>query len=733
VSFDSWTVALLGKDVYNDGVLVSPRVKGLNFVGASLIEVDTINGWVTVAFAGGEGGSSPLTTKGDIYVYSSADTRLPIGTNGQILSANSATATGLQWINPPTTTDPDAIHDNVSGEISAVTLKASPTGSDLVLIEDAAASNAKKRVTLTSIVALASSTDAAAIHDNVAGEIVAVTAKTTPASADVILLEDSAAADAKKRMTLGNLLANALVDDADAIHDNVSGEIAAVTAKTTPASGDLMLIEDSAATNAKKRMTLGNLLSSSLVTDATAIHDNVSGEISAVTLKATPANNDLILIEDSAASNAKKRVTVQSVVALAGTTDPNAIHGNVSGEIAAITSKTTPASADFILIEDSAATNAKKRITVSSLLGIAPVQSVFSRTGAVVAAIGDYVASQVNNDSTVVGATVAAALNTINTALASLVPTSRTLTAGSGLTGGGTLAANRTFDVGGSASITVGIDSVAVNPAGVDHNSLANVTVGDPHTQYMNREANGTVSDNRIMRVDGTTGRDWQQGAATEDDSGNVTGWTSCTLGRTRITNKSEWYESASGTDEKLWDKRATTTDVLEERTRTDADGSGATFREVERQGTAVARVQYTTQYGLAEVADSYSVEIDTADAPTATSIYKTKAGGNVALTEGYSYEFEVSVWTHTAGGVGYEHGVYSVKANRPTGGNAALVGLPEARGEGTETGLDMQFTASGSNQQVRCQPTVAAETPHRKVRWSSRLVQRVPIVTVDT
>jgi hypothetical protein len=407
VSFDSWTVALLGKDVYNDGVLVSPRVKGLNFVGASLIEVDTINGWVTVAFAGGEGGSSPLTTKGDIYVYSSADTRLPIGTNGQILSANSATATGLQWINPPTTTDPDAIHDNVSGEISAVTLKASPTGSDLVLIEDAAASNAKKRVTLTSIVALASSTDAAAIHDNVAGEIVAVTAKTTPASADVILLEDSAAADAKKRMTLGNLLANALVDDADAIHDNVSGEIAAVTAKTTPASGDLMLIEDSAATNAKKRMTLGNLLSSSLVTDATAIHDNVSGEISAVTLKATPANNDLILIEDSAASNAKKRVTVQSVVALAGTTDPNAIHGNVSGEIAAITSKTTPASADFILIEDSAATNAKKRITVSSLLGIAPVQSVFSRTGAVVAAIGDYVASQVNNDSTVVGATVA--------------------------------------------------------------------------------------------------------------------------------------------------------------------------------------------------------------------------------------------------------------------------------------------------------------------------------------
>lgn len=47
-------------------------------------------------------GTSPLTTKGDIYTRSSsADTRLPVGTNGQILSANSATATGLQWINAP--------------------------------------------------------------------------------------------------------------------------------------------------------------------------------------------------------------------------------------------------------------------------------------------------------------------------------------------------------------------------------------------------------------------------------------------------------------------------------------------------------------------------------------------------------------------------------------------------------------------------------------------------------
>lgn len=52
--------------------------------------------WEEVA-GGGGGGASPLTTKGDIYTYDTADARLPIGTDGQVLKANSATATGLEW------------------------------------------------------------------------------------------------------------------------------------------------------------------------------------------------------------------------------------------------------------------------------------------------------------------------------------------------------------------------------------------------------------------------------------------------------------------------------------------------------------------------------------------------------------------------------------------------------------------------------------------------------------
>lgn len=46
------------------------------------------------------GTALPLTTKGDLFGYSTTNARVPIGTNGQVLTADSAEALGLKWASP---------------------------------------------------------------------------------------------------------------------------------------------------------------------------------------------------------------------------------------------------------------------------------------------------------------------------------------------------------------------------------------------------------------------------------------------------------------------------------------------------------------------------------------------------------------------------------------------------------------------------------------------------------
>lgn len=50
--------------------------------------------------AGTGGTTSPLTTKGDVYTYSTTNARLGVGANGTVLTADSAEATGLKWATP---------------------------------------------------------------------------------------------------------------------------------------------------------------------------------------------------------------------------------------------------------------------------------------------------------------------------------------------------------------------------------------------------------------------------------------------------------------------------------------------------------------------------------------------------------------------------------------------------------------------------------------------------------
>ena len=78
------------------------------------------------------GTTSPLTTKGDLYTRtSSADARLPVGTNGYTLVADSAQATGLKWQAPAA----GGMTVLASGTLSGATLTLDTISQDYVHLQ----------------------------------------------------------------------------------------------------------------------------------------------------------------------------------------------------------------------------------------------------------------------------------------------------------------------------------------------------------------------------------------------------------------------------------------------------------------------------------------------------------------------------------------------------------------------------------------------------------------------
>ena len=299
----------------------------------------------------------------------------------------------------------DAQLKRAADDFISFSAKGSPTGSDILLIEDAASAGIKRYITIGSINHATLSNVGTNTHTQIDAHIASTS---NPHSVT------------KSQIGLGNVTNDEQLKRA-------GGDFVTLPIKASPISGDILLIEDSAASNAKKYVTIGSLAAAigagvssfnsrtgavvPLAGDYTAsmvglgnVTDDAQlkragNDYNTFTLKAAPQAADVILLEDSNASFSKKKFTIGSIDHTILTNVGSYTHAQIDAHINDIanphsvtktqvglgnvtndaqlkraandfntfTTKSSPVGGDIILIEDSADSGNKKYITISNI------------------------------------------------------------------------------------------------------------------------------------------------------------------------------------------------------------------------------------------------------------------------------------------------------------------------------------------------------------------------------
>ena len=255
-------------------------------------------------------------------------------------------------------TDANAVHVNAAGEINGITAKASPTASDLLIIEDVADSNNKKKIAIGNL----------PIGGGGSGTKVLVqgrmdTTQGFTSTAERIDYVDNSTGgfdinnewdNTTHRFTVAASGAGVYQFTNQIFVDNGGGWVQLYCEKN----------------GVKGRITGTDLHSSWDTPIATtnielAVGDYVEffvDSTSSFTMNATwYALNNF-------------QITKLTAVAPTAGTDVNALHTNISGEITALTAKATPTTSDVLVIEDAADSNNKKKSTLASIKNtVAPI------------------------------------------------------------------------------------------------------------------------------------------------------------------------------------------------------------------------------------------------------------------------------------------------------------------------------------------------------------------------